>query len=67
MFSKEVHIEAVTMYLQGIPPYTIRENLVLRDRLPFLTGLVISKNLVFMGLKTLVERRQIINIPLKSR
>ena len=25
MFSKEVQIEAVTMYLQGIPPYKIRE------------------------------------------
>ncbi|WP_258089292.1 hypothetical protein, partial [Weissella fangxianensis] len=24
MFSKEVQIEAVTMYLQGIPPYKIR-------------------------------------------
>ncbi|APS42843.1 hypothetical protein FOL01_1984 [Weissella jogaejeotgali] len=25
MFSKEVQIEAVTMYLQGIPPYKIRK------------------------------------------
>ena len=49
MLSKEVKIEAATMYLQGVPPYKIRNEFDIKSLNIILNGLLILRNLVSIG------------------
>lgn len=57
MFSKEVQIEAVTMYLQGISPYKIREKFGIKESATILNWVSNIKELGIYGIKDISRKK----------
>ena len=67
MFSKEIQLEAVEMYLKGVSTGEIRKKFGIKGPQPLEYGLNPSNKMAFTASKIYIDRRQGIHIPLKSR
>ena len=67
MFSKEIQIEAVSLYLKGVPTVIIRKKFGIKGSATLGIWVKSIKRDGIYGIKDSIENRQVIRIPLKSR
>ncbi|WP_270309365.1 transposase [Weissella confusa] len=67
MFSKEIQLEAVEMYLKGVSTGEIRKKFGIKGSATLGIWVKSIKQMAFTASKIYIDRRQGIHIPLKSR
>ena len=67
MFSKEIQIEAVCLYLKGVPTVEIRKKFGIKGSATLGIWVKSIKRDGIYGIKDSIENRQVIRIPLNSR